>query len=81
MQISISFLDGSDFKSVAVKITFGAGETMVSVNVTILQGEQMVEPPKLFSVLLKSNESDVLLGDKLANINILNKNGESYILS
>ena len=50
---------------------------MASVNVTILQGEQIMKPPHLFSVILQSNGSDVVLGDKLANITILNKNGES----
>ena len=76
MQIPISLPGGSDFKSVAVKVTFRAGETMATVNVTILNRKQILEFSKLFSVLLKSNESDVLLGDKHANITILNKNGE-----
>ena len=66
-----------DFRMVAVKVIFGAGETKASVNVTILNRQQVIEPPEMFSVLLKSHESDVRLGNNLANITILNKNGES----
>ena len=77
MHIFIFISEGSDFTSVAVEIIFGAGETIASVRVTILNGKEILEPPETFSVLLKSNEPDAIVGDKLANITILNKNGES----
>ena len=77
MQISLSIPGESDFESVAMKVTFGPGEPMATVNITILNGGKILEPPKQFSILLKSNESDVLLGNRLANITILNENSES----
>ena len=70
--------DGSHFKSVAEEVTFAVGETTASVNVTLLEVKYISEPPEMFTAILKSNETDVLLADKFAYVTILIKNGETY---
>ena len=67
--------DGLDFKFVAEEVTFDVGETTASVIVTFLEVKCISEPPEMFTFILKSNESDVLVADKFANVTI--KNGET----
>ena len=70
------FPDGLDFTSVMKNVTFAAEETRVSVNVPILDDINITKSPEIFSAQLKSNASDVILGDSTANISILDNDGK-----
>ena len=62
-----------------MEVELAAGETKASVNISILHnGVNITEPPeKFFALILLSNKTDVMRGNELAIITILNRNGES----
>ena len=62
-------------------MTFAAGVTDVSVNVPILDDMNITRSSEIFSAQLKSIVSDVILGDSIANISILDNDGEEYIVT
>ena len=69
--------DGSDFRSARVEVVFAAGETMVSVNISILHdGINRTEASEIFLALLIKSKPDVVYDKYQATITILNRNGE-----
>ena len=66
---------GSDYTAVAMTVTFQAGDDTATVEVTILD-DTIIEESEIFTASLSTTESNVMLGDDIATITILDDDGK-----
>ena len=60
-------------------VTFAPGETVASVNFTIVD-DNITEPVEMFCDRLTTAESNVMFGDDVAFVTILDNDGELLVL-
>ena len=68
---------GSDYISTTMDVTFDPGATTASVTVQIID-DTYIEENEIFSAFLTSSESNVVIGDDMANVTIVDDDGESH---
>ena len=64
----------SDYTSITMDVTFVPGSTMATVRVPIIDDTEL-EEDEMFTAFLSSSDSNVMVGDDTATVNILDNDG------
>lgn len=72
-------LAGQDYSSFSVVVTFGAGETLKSVSVPIID-DQYAEPTQYFTIGIENLGDDVTFPITEAVIKIIDNDGNAIVL-
>ena len=66
---------GSDYMSTTVEVTFAAGSTRATVDVSIVDDTE-IENSEMFTAVLSSSQSNAVIVDGTATVTILDNDGE-----